>query len=237
MGQAFQAIIESRIQEITHVMDHLMRHEVWRFGPVEISSTVRNTWVIMALLFLLVYLATRRISEKPRGVQTLLELILEFYHGLIKSGVGQKSREFMPIVGTLFTFIIILNLSWFIPGMIPPTTDIMTTAALAITTVLLVQVMAIKKKGLRGYVHHFTEPIIILLPMNIIEELVKPFSLTIRLFCNMFAEKMATSILFILVPLLAPVPIMALGVLMGSIQAFIFSMLAVTYLATATHGH
>ncbi|MFA7175527.1 MAG: F0F1 ATP synthase subunit A [Kiritimatiellia bacterium] len=237
MGQAFQAILEEKIQEIANVMDHLMRHEVWRFGPVEISSTVRNTWVIMALLFLLVYLATRRISERPRGAQTLLEIILEFYYSLIDGGLGKKGRVYLPIVGTLFTFIIFMNLSWFIPGMIPPTTDIMTTAALAITTIFLVQVVAVMQKGFIGYLHHFGEPIILLLPMNIIEELVKPFSLTIRLFCNMFAEKMATSILFILVPLLLPVPIMALGVLMGSIQAFIFSMLAVTYLATATHGH
>lgn len=233
MGGAFEA----RMQELSNVMSHMMRYEVWRIGPVEITSTVRNTWVIMAVLFVAVYFTTRHFSQRPSGVQTVLELILSFYNSLIDTVMGEEGRRYLPLVGTVFTWVFVLNLSWFIPGMMPPTTDIMTTAALAVTTIMMVQVAGIIKKGFGGYLHNFAEPSAILVPMNIIEEMVKPFSLAVRLFCNMFGEKMAVTILFVLMPLLAPVPVMALGLLMGTIQAYIFCTLSITYLATSTQGH
>src|SRR5690606_17390577 len=127
--------------------------------------------------------------------------------------------------------------SWFIPGFVPPTTDIMTTAALAVTTIVIVQIMGIKAKGVKGYLANFAQPVPIMLPMNILEEIVKPFSLAIRLFGNMFGEKTVVTILGILLPLLLPVPIMLLGLLLGGIQAFIFTLLSVMYLAAQTKGH
>lgn len=229
--------MEARIRELAQVMDHMVRHVVFRVGPVEVTSTVVNTWIVMAVLFLVAYLLTRNLSEKPRGGQTLLEIAVEFFYSLIDSGYGKDGRRYLPIVGALFTFIVFLNLSWFIPGMLPPTTDLMTTAALGVSTIILVQVVSMREKGLKGYLKRFAEPVAIMLPMNIIEEIVKPFSLSVRLFGNMFGEKMVVTILFILVPLLAPTPVMVLGVLMGAIQAFIFTLLTVTYLASATKGH
>lgn len=219
------------------MIGHLTRYEMFRIGPVEITSTVVNTWIVMAVLFVAVYLLTRRLGERPRGAQTLLELIIEFFYSLIDEGMGREGRRYLPIVGSVFTFVTVLNLSWFIPGMVPPTTDLMTTAALGVTTVLIVQAAAIYHRGFRGYLHRFAEPMAIMIPMNIVEEVVKPFSLAVRLFGNMFGEKMVVTILFVLAPLLAPTPVMVLGVVMGLIQAFIFSVLTVTYLATATQGH
>lgn len=234
---AVEALFEARKHELANIMSHLMRYEVWRIGPVEITSTVRNTWIIMIVLFVAVYFTTRRFSQQPKGVQTVLELILSFYLSLIDTGMGRMGRRFLPIVGTVFTFVFVLNVSWFIPGMLPPTTDLSTTAALAVTTILMVQVAGIMQNGWRGYLRNFAQPSPVLLPMNIIEELVKPISLAVRLFCNMLGEKMAVTILFILVPLLVPVPIMFLGLLMGAIQAYIFCMLSVSYLASTTKGH
>lgn len=229
--------MEEKVRELANVISHLTRHTVFTVGPVHITSTVVNTWIVMVILFAVVFLATRRLQEKPRGMQTFLEVAVEFFYSLIDTGMGKAGRPYLPLVGTLFTFIIFLNLSWFIPGMVPPTTDIMTTAAFGVTTIVLVQIAAIRKKGVIGYLHHFGEPIFLMAPMNVIEEVVKPFSLAIRLFGNMFGEKMVVTILFILAPLFAPTPVMALGVLMGAIQAYIFSLLTVTYLGTATHGH
>lgn len=229
--------MEAKIQELAEVISHLVRHEVFRIGPVVITTTVINTWIVMAVLFAVVYLLTRKLDEKPRGAQAFLEIVIEFFYSLIDTGLGKAGRKFLPIVGAIFTFIIFLNLSWFIPGMVPPTTDLMTTAALGITTTIIVQAMGIREKGFGGYLRNFAQPVVVLLPMNLIEEVVKPFSLAIRLFGNMFGEKMVVTILFILAPYFAPTPIMGLGILMGFIQAFIFTLLTVTYLATATQGH
>ena len=229
--------MERKIQALIDVVPHLIRHEVFHIGPIPVTSTVVNTWIIMAVLFLTAFLLTRRLSDKPRGAQTFLELVVGFFYSLIDEGLGKSGRKYLPLIGTLFIFILFLNLSWFIPNMVPPTTDLMTTAALAITTIIIVQIMGIREQGLGGYLHNFAKPIPLMLPLNILEEIVKPFSLAIRLFGNLFGEKMVTSIFFILVPLLVPIPLMALGVLMGTIQAFIFTLLTVTYLATATHGH
>lgn len=225
------------MQELAEVLGQMVRKDVFQIGPVVITTTVINTWIVMAVLFVAVYLLTRRIEEKPRGAQALLEIVIEFYYSLIDSGMGKAGRKFLPIVGALFTFILFLNISWFIPGFVPPTTDLMTTAGLAITTVIIVHIMGIREKGFVGYLKNYAQPVVIMAPMNLVEEVVKPFSLAIRLFGNMFGEKMVVTILFILAPIFAPTPVMGLGLLMGFIQAFIFTLLTVTYLATATQGH
>lgn len=219
------------MQELANVMDRIVRHVVWRIGPVEITSTVINTWLVMAALFIGVYLLTRRLEEKPRGAQALLEVIIEFFYTMIDGVMGREGRKYAPVVGGLFIFILLLNLGWIIPGVMPPTTDLMTTAALGITAVLSVHATFMKEMGLRGYLRHLAQPSVVLVPMNIIEEIVKPFSLAVRLFGNMFGEEMVVTILFILAPLFAPTLVMALGVLMGAIQAYIFSLLTATYFA------
>lgn len=229
--------MEQKIQALIEVVPHIIRHEVFHIGPIPITSTVINTWLVMAIMFVAAFLLTRRLGDKPKGAQAFLEIVVEYFYSMLDEGLGKSGRKYLPIVGTLFIFILFLNLSWFIPNMVPPTTDLMTTAGLAITTIIIVQIMGIKEQGLGGYLGNFAKPIPMMLPLNILEEFVKPFSLAIRLFGNLFGEKMVTSIFFILVPFLVPIPLMALGVLMGAIQAFIFTLLTVTYLATSTHGH
>jgi F-type H+-transporting ATPase subunit a len=191
----------------------------------------------MALLFLGVFLASRKLNFIPRGIQHIFELLLEFFYGLLEETMGKEGRRYLPLVATLFIFILSLNLSWFIPGMKPPTMDLSTTAAFAVTTIILVQLIGIRKRGLVGYIKHFFQPVPFLFPLNVIEELVKPVSLSLRLFGNMFGEEMVVTILFIMLPFLLPTPIMILGVLMGLIQAFVFTLLTVTYIANFIHGH
>jgi len=230
--------LERIIQQLNEVMDHLVRFDVLHIGPVTITSTVINTWIVMILLLVAVKLVTRGgFHERPKGAQVVIELLVEFIYGLLEGAMGKHGRKYLWIAGSLFVFILAMNLSWFIPGFVPPTTDIMTTAALALTTIVLTHIMGIREKGLSGYLHNFVSPVVIMLPMNILEEIVKPFSLAIRLFGNMFGEKTVVTILAILVPLVLPVPVMLLGLLMGFIQAFIFTLLTATYLATQTHGH
>jgi len=223
-------VVGDKTQALANVMDHIVRRVVWRIGPVEITSTVVNTWIIVAVLFIGAFWIRRRLEEKPRGIQTLLEILVEFLHSMIDGVMGREGRRYLPFVGPLFVFILALNLGWVIPGVMPPTTDLMTTAALGLTTVALVQLAIVRAKGVIGYLRHLAQPTVVMIPMNIIEELVKPFSLAIRLFGNMFGEEMVVTILFLLVPVLAPTPVMVLGILMGSIQAYIFTLLTITYL-------
>lgn len=226
-----------KLHELAAVMEHIRPHVVFYLGPIPVYSTVVNTWIIMALLFTGMFFLTRRLQFIPRGPQHLLEMILQFILGLLEEAMGKEGRKYLPLVATLFIFILSLNLSWFIPGMKPPTMDLSTTAAFGVTTIILVQLIAIKKKGLKGYIKHFFSPVPFMFPLNVLEELVKPVSLSLRLFGNMFGEEMVVTILAILVPFLVPTPIMLLGVIMGLIQAFVFTLLTVTYIANFIHGH
>lgn len=229
--------MEEKLHELATIMEHLQPHDIFVFGNVHISSTVVTTWMVMAILFVAVFLATRNLRETPRGVQHLLELFIGFIEGMLEDAMGKPGRKYLPLVGTLFLFILSLNLSWFIPTVKPPTIDLSTTAAFGVATVVIIQIFAIQHKGIKGYLHHFMEPTPVLAPLTIVEEFVKPISLSLRLFGNMFGEKMVVTILFILMPLIVPTPIMLLGVLMGVIQATVFTILPVTYIQAFIQGH
>ncbi|MGE5577197.1 MAG: F0F1 ATP synthase subunit A [Syntrophothermus sp.] len=231
--------MEEKMHEIGKVTEHIAGTTVFHIGSIPVSSTVVHTWYIMAFLIIAAFILTRRLrSGAPRGAQNLLEMYVEFIYGLLEPALGKEGRRFLPLVGTLFIFILALNWSGvFIPNFVPPTTDLSTTAAFAVATIITVHALAIREKGLKHYVAHYFQPFWFLFPLNIIEELVRPFSLAVRLFGNIFGGKMVFSIIFILVPFLAPTPIMLLEVLMGAIQAFVFSLLTVTYLSGLTKGH
>lgn len=225
------------LEALEHVLEHVRPAVLFHWGPVPITTTVFNTWIIMIILFVLAFLISRRISVMPRGAQNLLELVADFFYELLEETMGKEGRNYIPVVGTLFLFILLLNLSWFIPEMKPPTTDLSTTAGFGIVTIILVQLIGIKKRGLGGYIKHFFQPTPFLFPLNFIEELVKPVSLSLRLFANMFGEKTVVAALFLMIPLFVPIPVMFLGVIMGVIQALVFSLLTVIYISTFVAGH
>lgn len=225
------------LEALQHLLEHVKPQVLFYVNSIPINTTVVNTWIIMLILFLLMYFFTRRLKTIPQGIQNLLEVLADFVYGLLEDSMGKEGRKFLPLVGTLFLFILFLNLSWFIPEMKPPTTDLSTTVALAVVTVILVEFAGIRKQGLGGYIKHFFQPTPFLFPLNVIEELVKPVSLSLRLFANMFGEKTAVAALLLMFPLFLPVPVMVLGVVMGLIQALVFSLLTVVYIATLVHGH
>lgn len=224
------------------VLEHLVRHDVFHIGPAAITSTVVHTWIIMALLFVVVFVFTRGLaavkwSERPHGRHAFLEIAVEAFYGLIEPALGPGGRRYAGFVGTYFIFILFMNLSWFIPGMVPPSSDIMTTAALAVLGIMIVIGAGIREQGVGHYLGNFLQPMPFLAPLNVLEELVKPFSLAVRLFGNMFGGKMVVLVFGMLAPLFLPIPIMGLEVLFGTIQAFVFALLLVVYLQGATQGH
>lgn len=228
----------NKTEALSSIMEQMTPVHVFDIGPLSVDTTVINQWIAMVILFGFVFWLTRGLSSKPQGKrQAVAEYLVEFIYSLLENGLGKKGRAYAPLVGTLLLFIATMNFLWFIPGLMPPTTDLSTTFGLSLTTIITINIISIYKNGLGGYGRNFTQPFAALLPLNIIEEAVKPVSLALRLFGNIFGEKIVVTILFILVPFLIPVPVMLLGVLMGGIQAFVFTLLTVTYLTTSLSGH
>lgn len=212
---------------------------LWQSGFLKINATILFTWLIMALLTIGSWLVTRNIKgalEMSRG-QNVLEVIVEGVMGQIKEVSQQNPRPYLAFIGTLFLFIVVSNVLAIVPGFQPPTGSLSTTAALALCVFLAVPIFGIRAQGLGGYLRQYIEPTPIMLPFNIIGELSRTLSLAVRLFGNMMSGGLIAAILLTIVPLFFPVIMQALGLLTGVIQAYIFAILAMVYIASATRAH
>lgn len=204
-------------------------------------DTLMMTWLTMALVLLLAFAATRRLSLAPRGWQNLLEMLVEALLEQMDGAMGPKGRKLAPLIITLFLFLLIGNWIGLVPGLASPTNDLNTTLGLALMVIGLVHILGVINKGPVRYVKHFFEPFIPFVIINIIEELAKPITLSFRLFGNILAGEILIIILGILVPMWIPIPNivwMGFSVFVGAVQAFIFTMLSMSYLANSIQdGH
>lgn len=211
----------------------------WRLGPVTISATLVFTWVVMSLLVGVSLFVTRRLSTGtriPRG-QNILEVLVEGIRGQIKAVTGQSPDRFVPFIGTLFLFIVVSNVLMIIPGYHPPTGSLSTTAALALCVFFSVPIFGIADRGLWGYLKTYASPHPLMLPFNIIGELTRTVSLAVRLFGNIMSGTMIAATILAIAPLFFPIVLQFLGLLIGIIQAYIFSILALVFITSATRAH
>jgi len=215
------------------VEEEFVPHVVFAIGPVEVTSTVVTTWLVMAFLVVISYLIGRSLKVRPGVFQNILEWIVEAIDNLLKDMIGPGSRLLLPFVGTLAIFIAAANLTGLLPGLKAPTTDINTPLALALIVFFSVHYYGIRQRGLIGHLKHYVEPIFLMLPIEIASEVARTLSLTFRLFGNMMGEEIVVSILFLVLPLIVPVPMMIFGIFTGFIQAYVFTILTITYLAGA----
>jgi len=206
---------------------------LFHLGPVPIAEAVATTWAIIALLVLVAWVGLRRASIDAGPLQTALEVIIETLTTQIGEITGKSSAQFVPLIGTLFLFLVCANLSAVFPGAQAPTAHIETPAALAAIVFLSVHYFGIRARGWRDYVRHYTRPSPILLPLNILSEITRTFSLMIRLFGNMMSHEFVLAIVAFLAGLIVPIPFLALGILIGLIQAYIFTVLAAVYIGAA----
>lgn len=202
-----------------------------RLGPLIITDTVVTTWIIMGVLFLASWLVSRRLSTEPGPVQTAVEGIVAGIEDAVAAVAFQHAREIMPFVGTLWIFLVVANLSGLIPGVHAPTRDLSATAALAILVFLSTHWYGIRIEGLKGYLRHYLSPNPILLPFHIISEISRTVALAVRLFGNIMSLEMAALLVLLVAGFLAPVPILMLHVVEALVQAYIFGMLALIYVA------
>lgn len=213
--------------------DHVV---LWRWGFVHLNETILYTWIVMILLTLISWLVTRHleVSDGPRSRwQNALEVIVELMRGQIREICTEDGDKYLPFAGTLFLFIGTANLLDIVPGWHAPTGSLSTTAALAICVGVAVPVFGVREQGLAGYIRHYIRPSVILLPFHLMSETSRNLALAVRLFGNMMSASMIVSILLAIAPFFFPVLMQALGLLTGMIQAYIFAVLAMVYIAAA----
>ncbi|MBW4050816.1 MAG: F0F1 ATP synthase subunit A [Proteobacteria bacterium] len=207
---------------------------VFRLGPVPVTRPVVTTWGIMAVLAIGSWAGTRRLRPEPSRLQAVLELLVTGIQSQIEEVVRRDARPLLPLLGTLFIFLLTANVCGIVPGVQAPTGRIETPAALALVVFLSVHWFGIRARGLSAYLGSFARPKPIMLPLNLLAEVTRTFSLMVRLFGNIMSGEFLIGIVLALAGLFVPIPLMALELLVGVVQAYIFSMLATVFIGAAT---
>lgn len=209
---------------------------LWQLGPLRLNATIVFTWIVMAVLSIGSWLVTRRLTEdgKMSRRRNLLETLVTFLNDQIRSTSRQEPGRYLPFVGTLFLFIAVSNSLEIIPGFHPPTGSISTTAALAICVFIAVPFYGVLQKGVFGYLKHYVKPSVFMAPFEIIGEFSRTLALAVRLYGNIMSGTIIVGILLSIAPLFFPIVMQVLGLLIGLIQAYIFAILAMVYIASAT---
>ncbi|MFO8089880.1 MAG: F0F1 ATP synthase subunit A [Desulfatiglandaceae bacterium] len=210
----------------------------WQWGWASINATILFTWGIMILMTVGSWLITRRLSSGPEipRWQNLLEVVVSGMRNQIEEISQEESGSYLYFVGTLFLLILVSNILNILPGYVAPTASLSTTAALAICVFAAVPVYGILTRGLWGYLKQYVHPTPFMLPFNIIGELSRTLALAVRLFGNIMSGMKIAAILLAITPFIFPVVLQAFGLLTGTIQAYIFAVLAMVYIGSATRA-
>lgn len=210
----------------------------WEWGPLKLNATIVFTWLVMSILVIGSWLITRNIRgsiEMAKG-QNMLEVIVTMVMDQIREISDQDPKPYLAFIGSLFLFIALSNAMAIIPGYQTPTGSLSTTAALAILVFLAVPVFGIRQQGVVAYLKQYIQPTPVMLPFNIIGELSRTMALAVRLFGNVMSGGLIAAILLSIIPLFFPIIMQVLGLLTGFIQAYIFAILAMVYIASATRA-
>jgi F-type H+-transporting ATPase subunit a len=211
-----------------------MQPRVWCF--LHLNATIVYTWCVMLLLSAGSWLVTRGLHdmEAPRSRrQNALEVVIETIRGQIRDICPEGGDRYLPFVGTLFLFIALSNLLDIVPGWHPPTGSLSTTAALAICVGVAVPVFGVRSQGLVAYFRHYLSPTFVMAPFHLLSETSRNLALAVRLFGNIMSGSLIVGMLVALAPLFVPLPLQALELLIGMIQAYIFAVIAMVYIAAA----
>lgn len=214
-------------------LDTLIIFQIWMF-PV--NATLFYTWIVMALLVGGSWLITRRLKTGlyVSRWQTALEMIVMGVRKQIYEVSNDNPAKYLPIISTFFLFIGLSNLLTIIPIFKAPTSSLSTTAAFALCVFLAMPYYGVKNAGIVGYLKKYIDPTPIMLPMNILSDFSSMFSLAFRLYGNVLSGAIIGSVLITLAPFLLPLPMQILGLLTGTIQAYIFALLAIVYISAVS---
>jgi len=198
--------------------------------------TVVNTWIIMAFLIVISLLVRRRIERTPGVAQRLAEIYVSAMDSLTRETLETTSRAYFPLVATMFIFLLLCNWWGIIPGFDEPTKDLNTPLGLGIMGFFLTHTAAIREKGLVKYLKEYTHPFFIMAPLNVVGEIAKVISISFRLFGNIMGGAIIITVVSSMVYSLFLPPFLYafFGMFVGTVQAFVFTMLTITYIAVAT---
>lgn len=203
---------------------------------IHLGSHVTYAWLAMLILIVLAVVVSKGLKELPGGLQNFMEAVVGGLEKFIEDTMGPKGLDYFPLIGTLALFILTCNLIALVPSFYPPTANLNTNMAMALTVFGATHFIGFKEHGI-GYLKHFMGPILVLAPLIFIIEIIghiaRPVSLTLRLFGNMYGHEIVLMIFLGLVPIFVPIPMMFLGILVAFIQTFVFTLLAMIYIAGA----
>lgn len=207
---------------------------LFALGPFAITHTILVTWLIVLLLVTGSWFATRRLgAQAPGRVQLVLELLVEGIDAQIRATLERDPAPYRTLVGSIFVFVLVANTASLLPGIEPPTSRLETDAALALIVLGATVVYGIRAQGLGGYLRSFASPTWIMIPVNVFGQLTRTVSMAVRLFGNVMSGAFLVAVVLSLAGLLVPVPLMALDLLTGLVQAYIFAVLATVFIGAA----
>jgi len=213
---------------------------LFSIGPLQVTSTVTTMWGVIVVLGLFSFLATRKLKTVPGPLQNVAELAVESLQKYFAGNLGAKvARRYLPIFATFFVFIIVSNYTGLLPGfghmtgLATPTACLSVTAALGIIAFFTTHTVGIRERGFGAYLKTFIMPIAVMLPLNLLEQVIRPVSLALRLYGNMYGEEMVTEQLYEILPIGAPLIMNALSLIFCFIQAMVFTMLLSIYVSEA----
>ena len=209
---------------------------LFHLGPVPIAATVVTTWAIMLVLVVGFRAVTHRLTMRPGLPQAAIEGLVTTLGREVQAIIQTEPNRFLPLLGTLVIFLVAANLSGLLPGVHAPTAHMETPAALAAIVFVSVHYFGVRSQGLWRYLASFAKPRLIMLPLNLISEITRTFSLMVRLFGNVMSGEFLIALVVALAGLLVPIPLMALELLVGVVQAYIFTVLAAVFVGAAVHG-
>jgi F-type H+-transporting ATPase subunit a len=212
--------------------------------PININRDVIVQWVILLILTLSAYLLTRNLKQMPNKKQVVLEELYTCIKGLVKGNMGDSYMKFIPYVGTLVVYLLTLNFTGLV-GVKPPTENISVTIGFAISSFLVINIVAMKRNGIVGYLNAFRKPYLLMMPINIIERVTLPISLSLRLFGNMLAATLLIDMIYEALGKISwiaqiGIPILAhsyFDLFDGAIQMLVFTMLTINYIKITSEHH
>lgn len=205
-------------------------------GPFAITPTIVVTWMLVAVLGVGAWWATRHLEQRPGRLQCMLELIVESIDSQIRDVLARDPAPYRTLVGSLFLFILSANTVSLLPGIESPTAKLETDAALALIVLVATVFYGIRAQGLPGYLKSFASPTWIMIPVNVFGQVTRTVSMTVRLFGNIMSGAFLIAVVLSLAGLLVPIPLMALDLLTGVVQAYIFAVLTMVFIGAAIEG-
>ncbi|MDC0832800.1 F0F1 ATP synthase subunit A [Geitlerinema sp. CS-897] len=206
----------------------------WQSGSIAINATIAYTWLVMAILVLGSWWVTRQLTSEPTisKWQNVLEIIVKTINDQIRDAADRDPAPFLPFIGTLFLFVGLANLLTLFPVYESPAGSLSTTIALALCTFIAVPLFGIRDSGLIGYLKHYFEPSPWMFPFQVIGEISRIISLAVRLFGNVMSGSFLVAILLLILPILFPALMRLFGMAIGLIQAYVFAVLSLVYIAS-----